>query len=119
MNNYPAAFIDDGYTRSVKISGKAGVHPPCEITYRPMAGKEYMNWFAQVFAGADDTDGDILEMMAERIKEWSFPEKITAENLARMNARLFDQMLKIIMGTEAPDGEESDRSLEEQDAGNS
>ena len=83
-----------------------------------MSGKEYTNWFAQVFAGTDDTDSDIMEMMAKRIHEWSFPEEITAENLGRMNARLFDRILKIIMGTEAPDGEQSDRDLEESDAGN-
>ena len=125
MPSYPDPFIMDGYIRRVRIHGVPNCYPPVDMEYRPMVGKEYTLFLALVYGGTDDTDRDILRQMEERILWWSFlPTTPTAENFKKLNGRLFDRILKVIMGSEAPDEDlagnepESDREMEATDAGN-
>ena len=126
MSKYPAAFISDGYTRTVKIHGEERLYPPCQMTYRPLVGKAYANFFGIAFAGNPDSDSKIGEMLAGQIVSWDLGAPVTPEALERMNSQLFYKILKIVMGTEAPDEDltdpgnepQADRDAEEAEAGN-
>lgn len=145
------AFIDDGYTEVVGIEAVDGLHPAMEFTRRPFVGDEVQEEFRKVQLGPtalhrdpkkrkpekirkeqsqDGIRSRLFELLLSRTSDWSFPESsgeappMTAENLRRMNGKLFEKFHNIVLGYDLPDyvlDEEGNRkeSDPEGDAGNS
>lgn len=112
-----AHFIDDGYTRSVTL-------PACEwhgefsFSYRPMTRRERMRHFKSMEGKDPFKAEDIADkLLSERIVEWDGPDP-TPDNIARMEPHLNGSVYKIVIGLEAPPGEESDQDTEDADQGN-
>lgn len=145
------AFIDDGYTEVVGIEAVDGLHPAMEFTRRPFTGDEVQEAFKRVQLGPtalhldpkkrkpekirkeqseDGKRARLFDLLLSRTSDWTFPGSsgeappMTAENLRRMNGKLFERFSNIVLGYDSPDyvlDDEGNRkeSDPEGDAGNS
>lgn len=126
------AFIEDGYTRTVKVNELKGLHPACVFTYRPFTGPEAVNAEKSVLREKDGPDrvAKGLDVIAGRIDSWDLtrggePTEPTPDLLRLLHSTLFTRIQQIVFGYGAPDEDltgnppTSDQDQEGNDLGNS
>lgn len=106
------AFIDDGYTRTVKLNEKNTPlvqYPETVFTYRPLRGAESQVFERSVmFLEAEERQKALQTFVASRLASWSLtmggqPTKPTAELLGRLRAAHYGTIAAIVLGQAAPD----------------
>ena len=106
---YPPAFLPDGYNRTVIIDGVRGIHPPIELTYRMSRGLEDTEEIGFMYLGTGEATEGAYKALARRILKWDQPERVTPENIKRMNGPLLTKVINVVCGRKSPDRERIDQ----------
>jgi len=108
-------IIRDGYTRKATINAVPGQYEGLEISYRPMLPEQVdavSGTMADKRAAKDYRGAAVFcaKALAKHVVEWNEvdpdgkPVPITAENVARLPARLFKRLFDDVSGYDSGDG---------------
>ena len=114
----PSAFIDDGYTVKVTISGDG--FDEFGVTYRPPTHRERVLYGTEHTAAANAREaalekGDsstaekhadtavnvVAAFLAEHISGWQFDAEPTADNLTRLTGEAFNALFDAVWETKS------------------
>lgn len=103
-------FIDDGYTATAFIQGRANLYPDVRFSYRPCLtpDRDRINTVA-AREPADKAVAVLAKSVATRVVSWDLTDRtgaavlVSAENVLRLKPALFTRLLNIVLGLEGGD----------------
>lgn len=102
--DWPASFIDDGYTQDGFIAGVAGIHGPLKFTYRPMLPETRDRLLRSQQRDVAVGHKEAREELAKSVVTWDLKDRAgtavpkTAANIGRLRPLLQDKLFSIVAG---------------------
>lgn len=107
--DWPASFIDDGYTEEGYIAGVAGIHGPLSFTYRPMLPETRDRLLRSQQRDIAAGHKEARTELAKHVQDWDLKDRKgnavpkTAANIGQLRPLIQDKLFSIVAGQIASD----------------
>ncbi len=113
-SNLLSAYIHDGYTMPGYVRGESRLHPSVRFTYRPLLTQDRAVVVRQISLARDPRQEERIAAQAiyGQLLDWDVVKVVDSsaqsvplevDELLRLQPRLFNRLLRIVLGDEACD----------------
>ncbi len=113
-SNLLSAYIHDGYTMRGYVRGESRLHPSVRFTYRPLLTQDRAVVVRQISLARDPRQEERIAAQAiyGQLLDWDVVKVVDSsaqsvplevDELLRLQPRLFNRLLRIVLGDEACD----------------